>query len=133
MCSELWFGLRTFGEFHIFLINPQVDMTKLTPQITGRKSKQIGEKSKIESKRDYISRGNESPDEADSATLLVLAARLGSGIIPSLNGTEMPTLGNFDGWEDEMHYPHGVRLDPSSRTDYLDTVESGMYGGDPIL
>jgi hypothetical protein len=117
VCSELWFALRAFGEFGHLLIHPSVDMTKLTPQLTQRKFRMSGAKTKVESKRDFISRGFPSPDEADSLTLLVHAVRKGLALIPSMRGSEDAESGEEeDGWWSG----NGVRIDPSNMTDYLE-------------
>lgn len=120
MCSELWFALRAFGEHQYFLMAPTMDREKLTPQVTKRKFRG-GAKSRVESKKDYMSRGNnESPDEADSLTLFLHAARKATGIIPSMRGDpgESPMSDDSDWYEQQ--YPGGVRIDPSNQTDFLD-------------
>lgn len=131
--SELWFSLRMWGEFGYFLIGPEVDFSKLTPQIIGRQfSVQMGRK-RVESKRDYMARGFTSPNDADSLTLLVYAARKGSGLILSMRGidVEVPggVLDDFDGG-----YTGGARIDPSNKSDYLDLSIRipGDCQGDPL-
>lgn len=114
--SELWFGFRELAEFGYILINPAMDLTKLSQQLTQRKYRVIGGKSKVESKRDYISRGFLSPDEADSATLLVLGVRRGGGVVFSMKGGEPAAEEDGDYWYEQ----DGSRVDPSNRTDYLD-------------
>jgi hypothetical protein len=119
--SELWYALRAFGEFGYLLIHPSVSMEKLNVQLTQRKSKDVGNKKKVEAKRDYISRGHESPDEADSLTLLVHGVRKGSGMVPSMKGHDIDPMAEDDaGWRDEMSMTGGTRIDVSNRSDYLD-------------
>lgn len=118
MDSELWFALQKFAEFGYLLIHPQVDMSKLTPQLTQRKyATGAGAKTKAEPKRDYMSRGNESPDEADSLALSVHAVRMGSGIILSMTGGEESTGEDDDGWYDGQV---GQRIDFTARPDILE-------------
>lgn len=119
MFTELWFALRAFGEYGYLMISPSVDMSKLTQQCTQRKFRVSGSKTKAESKKDYMSRGYPSPDEADSLTLLVHAARKGSGATFSMRGgsTEGPV--EDDNWYEGNFYPGGARIDESNRTDTL--------------
>jgi len=120
--SELWFALRAWGEFGYFSIHPSLDLSKLTQQLTQRRFKTQGKKIKVESKKDYKARGYSSPGEADSLTLLVHAARKGSGVIPSMRGEDVmsPGANEMDDWNSHA-YPGGVRIDPSNLTDHLDT------------
>lgn len=82
MVSELWFAMSKWIEFKYFVIAPHVDSDKLFPQLSGRMFRP-GPKSKVESKKDYKSRGNTSPNEADAVSLLVHAARMESDV-PSM-------------------------------------------------
>jgi hypothetical protein len=118
--SELWFALRAWGEFSVLLLHPSMDMSKLTQQLTNRYFSTRAGKKVVESKKDYKSRGFESPNEADSLTLLVHAARKGSGVIPSMRGgaVDGPGAGEDD-WSSGM-YPGGVRIDPSNQAQFLD-------------
>ena len=122
MNTELWFAMRAWGEFQYFLISPAMDMTKLTQQLTQRKFRIVGGKTRVEQKRDYISRGFESPDEADSLTLFVHAARKGSGVTLSMTNEVEASAGNDDpdSWMPEGLVVGGARIDASNRTDYLD-------------
>lgn len=123
MNSELWFVMKSWGEFQYFLINPELDMTKLNGQLTQRKFRTVGGKTSVEPKKDYMSRGFESPDEADSLTLLVHAARKGSGVTLSMSLDNQGEIGggdDMDGWYDEMTLVGGSRIDESNRTSFLD-------------
>lgn len=120
VCTELWFALRAFGEFGYLLIDPSVDMSKMTTQLTQRKYRASGAKTKVESKRDYISRGHESPDEADSLTLLVHAIRMGAAVIPSMQGADPDEVSEEDAWYNQ--YPGGTRIDPTNMTEILDVA-----------
>lgn len=119
--SELWFATRSWLEFGILLINPAMDLSKLSPQLTERLFRSVGGKRKVESKKDYKSRGNDSPDEADSLTLFTHAARIGGQIVPSMRGggSETGNPGDDDWWEGNYH-EGGVRIDPSNMSESLE-------------
>lgn len=119
ICTELWFALRAFGEFGYLLIDPSVDLSKMTPQLTQRKYRKSGAKTKVEAKTDFISRGFASPDEADSLTLLVHAVRKGSAVIPSMQGADPDITSEEDAWYNQ--YAGGARIDPTNLTDFLST------------
>lgn len=126
MASELWFALRVWAEFSYLLLSPTLDMSKLMQQLTQRRYRSSGTKKKVESKKDYESRGFGSPNEADGLTLLVHAARKGSGVTLSMKGD---TVGPSNAWEDD--WPHsgthnGVKIDASNQSDYLDTREEAI-------
>jgi len=118
--SEIWFCMRAWLEFGYLLLSPSIDMSKLTQQLTGRKFRKIGGKTRVEPKSDFVNRGHESPDEADALTLLVHAARKGSGVTLSMNLEELPASDDSDGWMDEMVLRGGARIDESNRTQFLD-------------
>jgi hypothetical protein len=122
MASELWFALRQWGEFGYLLLHPQLDLSKLTPQLTNRRFRVISGRTKVESKKDYESRGYTSPNEADSLTLLVHAARKGSGVILSMRGESVDQPGADD--DDWGYYPGGARIDESNTTQILDETMS---------
>jgi len=92
MQSELWFGVRKFMEFRYCFATLGLDTTELAPQLTNRLFRTTGSKSKVESKPEYKSRNqNKSPDDADGLTLLILAVRRASGLVPGMsadNSTE---------------------------------------------
>lgn len=114
--SELWFALRSWLDFKVMLVHPQVDVSKLTPQVTQRRFKVVAGKRKVESKKEFKSRGNDSPDEADSWTLLLHAVRKGKMIVPSMKGS-----GGSSGGEDEDDWwgEDLCKIDPSNMTDTL--------------
>jgi hypothetical protein len=125
MNSELWFVMRAWGEFQYLLIVPWFDSdawTKVSPQLTNRKFRTSGGKSRAESKKEYMSRNNnQSPNEADGFTLIVHAARKGSGVTLSMSIDQTSDVpGNEDDDWDSHNYPGGAKLDVSNRTDYLD-------------
>ncbi len=127
MQTELWFALRNWGEFGYFLMDPGMDLTKLTQQLTQRRFRTSGGHAKVESKKDYMSRGFASPDEADSLTLFVHAGRKGSGLILSMRGDHLPDMPMTDPNRPDDDWPgefgNGVKVDESNRADYLDHAE----------
>jgi hypothetical protein len=124
VCSELWFAMRAWTDFGFFMIHPQVNMENLAPQLTNRKFRMSGGKNKAESKKDYKSRGFSSPDEADSATLLVHAIRVGTKTVPSM----VSLTSTVDDTETDEWYDGGrnVRIDPSNMADRLNESESDI-------
>ncbi len=118
MFTELLFGVRMWGEFGLLLISPKLDMSKLTQQLTQRQFR-TGLKKKAESKKDYKLRGFKSPDEGDSLSLFVFAARKGSGVIPSMKGEAAARQNVWDeDWPGQgMH--NGCKIDPSNQSDWL--------------
>ncbi len=118
--SELWFAFRGWMEFRALLLHPDMDLSTITPQVTTRLFTVVGGKRKVESKKTFKSRGNPSPDEADSVTLLVQAVRKGKQVTPSMKGGAGSSGGpdDDDWWGDDL--PNGRSLvDPSNETDTL--------------
>jgi hypothetical protein len=122
MCAELWFAFRNFAEFGYLLLSPSIDMSLLAPQLTQRQSKLAGKQTKVEPKRDYMTRTSQaSPNEADSLTLLVHAVRKGSGFIPSMVPSDSDSARGDESDDDSSwQYPNGVRIDATNRADFLD-------------
>jgi hypothetical protein len=118
--TELWFAVRLWGEFGYLLLHPIMDLGKLTQQLTQRRFFTRGSRKQVESKTDYKSRGFESPGEADSLTLLLHAARKGSGVIPSMRGAAGPSFMAEDEDWGRARYPGGVRIDVSNQSPTLD-------------
>jgi hypothetical protein len=119
MFSELWFGLKYWAEFGYFLVHPSMETWgKLTQQLTQRKFRSQNGRSKVESKKEYLDRGFQSPDEADSLTLFVYAGRMGCGQTLSMKGDSSGS--EVQGEEDDEWYnAGGVVIDASNRTDSL--------------
>jgi hypothetical protein len=80
--SELWFAAKKWFEFNFMSLGPEAYSDDLLNQLVGRRY-MTGKLSKVESKDDYKSRGNSSPNKADALTLLLHGVRLGYGIVPS--------------------------------------------------
>lgn len=131
---ELWFAMRAYGEFGYFLISPAMDISNLAQQVTQRRMRISGAKVSVETKTDYKSRANPSPDEADSLTLFVHAARKGSEIILSRLGDGCSEdAGNVDdAWYDN-EFPGGARVDPSNRHEALDSDDWKPGGESGLL
>lgn len=111
--TELWYALRAYGEYGYLLISPAMDSAELKEQVTQRQTK-IGKLNRIESKKDFMLRGFKSPNKADSLTLIVHAARRGSGVVLSRLGEPV------DEAEDGYWYDGApCRVDVSNRNDYL--------------
>ena len=119
MFSVLWFATRAWGEFHYLLLHPSLDLSKLGQQLTLRRFQMSAGKSKVESKKDYKSRGFESPNEADSLTLLVHAARKGSGLVLSMRGDSVSDPNDADDDWPSAGMRNGVMIDASNQTDWL--------------
>lgn len=131
MDSELWFALRMWGEFGYFMLSPKMEFSKLTQQLTNRRYHTANGKKKVEKKGDYeVRNSGASPNEADSLTLLVHAARKGSGVVFSMKGGDVPARNPWDDDWPQEGMNNGVRIDESNRSDFLDD-RAGM--GDPIL
>ncbi len=89
MVSELQFAMRKWIEFGYVVIDPSVEFSELKSQLTGRLFAP-GKKHKVESKRDYKSRGNKSPDEADALSLFIHAVRFASGVLIGVLPANVP-------------------------------------------
>jgi hypothetical protein len=87
LISELWFALRKYIEYGFLKIHPNVPQDPLFQELTGRRFLLSGAKTKVESKKEYRSRGNRSPDRADALTILLHAVRLNLAGPPSSTNT----------------------------------------------
>lgn len=87
LISELWFAVRKYAEYGYIKIHPNVPQDPLFHELTGRRFLLTGAKTKVESKKEYKSRGNRSPDRADALTILLHAVRLNLGAPPSATNT----------------------------------------------
>lgn len=114
--TELWFAAQRWAEFGFLRTHPTMDTFELFDQLGARRYLVSGKKTKVESKADYISRGRASPDEADSFTLLVHAARVSHDITLSMNHDRAyapESEDDDDGWNPQ-------RIDPTNRFDSLE-------------
>jgi hypothetical protein len=80
--SELWFALKSWSEFDFLKIKPVALSEELALELGGRRYA-TGKNNKVESKDEYASRGNKSPNKADALTLLLHGVRIATGCIPS--------------------------------------------------
>jgi hypothetical protein len=80
--GELWFAFKKFCEFGFIRSKVKALSEELVSQLTGRRYSP-GKQTKVEPKPEYKARGNPSPNKADAATLMLHAARRGSGMVPS--------------------------------------------------
>lgn len=77
--TELFFAFRKFMEFDYVKFGPMLRMDRLARELTNRRYKPgRGETVRVESKKDYKTRGEDSPDHADSAIMLVHLVRMRS-------------------------------------------------------
>jgi hypothetical protein len=87
LLSELWFSTSKFIEFGFLKVSPAVPQDPLISELTGRQYPHAGAKVKVESKKDFKSRGNKSPDRADALTILVFTARMLMNTTPTITGS----------------------------------------------
>jgi hypothetical protein len=113
LVSELWFAARKFIEFGFLKISPKVPVDPVVQELTGRRFLLTQKKTKVESKKDYRSRGNPSPDRADAITMLVHVARLLMPEVPSATG-------NREGFEYDT--PSGPAVQRIGCTDRMDVL-----------
>jgi hypothetical protein len=116
ICTELWFAMQKWAEFGYLMIHPTVDHHVLAEQLIKRLYKTTGKKTRVESKRDYISRNHPSPDEADSLSLMLHGVRVSFGVILSMTGSSEYDP-DPDG-DDEMVY----RIDETNRFQSLEVL-----------
>jgi hypothetical protein len=89
--TELFFATRKFMEFHYLKFSAALKLPVLTRELTTRRYKQAGQGLvRIESKKEYKARGYDSPDHADSLTLLVHLVRMqGEFVAAMVPGAEV--------------------------------------------
>ena len=109
LVTELWYAMRKFFEHGFLRIAPTVPTERLFHELTTRQFNTSARgKIKVETKVDYRSRGNKSPDYADSLSLLIHGVRLNvAGPVGASSEHSGPT---------EVFRP---RTDPANRFEYL--------------
>ncbi len=112
LVSELWFATKKYGEFDLLKISVAAFTPALESQLGGRRF-ESGKVSKVESKPEYKSRGNSSPNEADSVTLLLHGVRMTSLEIPS-------ALSNSVSQDDGFSHESDHRVSIENRYEDLD-------------
>lgn len=121
--GELWFAFKKFCNFGFLRAKAEALTESLVLQLTGRRYAP-GKQTKVEEKPEYKARGNSSPNEADSATLMVMAARKGSGVIPSAANENAGNVSGGSG--NDRPVEHRV-----ARIDKYDDLDSGGTGDLP--
>lgn len=81
--SELWFALKKWAEFNFLRVKPEALSETLIKELTGRRYSPKKLLTRVETKLEYKSRNNPSPNKADALTLLLHGVRMASGVIPS--------------------------------------------------
>jgi hypothetical protein len=87
LVTELFFATRKFMEADSLKIAHSVRLDRLQKELQSREFRQGSQgRSRVESKKEYKSRGNDSPDYADSLTLLIHLVRVRREFKASLVG-----------------------------------------------
>ena len=111
LVTELWYATRKYLEHQYIKISPTVPTERLFHELTTRQFNTSARgRIKVEAKTDYKSRGNKSPDYADSLTLLVHGVRL------NVAGP----VGAADTGADDPRSRFRPRTDPTNKFDRLD-------------
>lgn len=83
--SEMWFSVRRWFESGVIIISPQIASVPLNGQLTSRRYLRVrGALLRAESKLEYKSRGNTSPDEADSFIMMPFLVRSRLDVLPGI-------------------------------------------------
>jgi hypothetical protein len=113
LVTELWYATRKFFEHSILKISGTMPTERLFHELTTRQFNTSARgKIKVEAKTEYKSRGNKSPDFADSLTLLIHGVRLN---VAGPVGTAERGSGS-----DEAINRFKPRTDATNRFQYLD-------------
>lgn len=116
--SELWFATRKFIEFCCFKILPGIETDPLYSELTGRKYRPVGSKSRAEEKSAYALRNmDKSPDTADAVTLLVALCRRAFNWIPGMDPTKGSDTNPSEEDGDDEGWP---RVCCTNRNDTMD-------------
>ncbi len=111
LVTELWYAMRKFIEHGLVKIAPTVPTERLFHELTTRQFNTSARgKIKVEAKGEFKSRGNRSPDYADSFSLLIHGVRLSVG----------GPVGTADNTTTEGPHSFRARVDVSNRMEYLD-------------
>jgi hypothetical protein len=122
--NEIWFALKKWQEFNFISYGSEAASDDLTQQLTGRRY-MPGKVNKVESKVDYKSRGNPSPNKADAVTLLLHLVRLASGCVPSALDNTVPE--NYVGSSPAEKEPMPIRVDCTNRPDDLEAEDDDEW------
>jgi hypothetical protein len=90
LCTELWFAAKKWLDVGVLRFGPNVPASPLVDELGGRRFLQPhgNPRVKVESKREYKSRGNRSPDHADALAGLVHTVRMHTNVTQSYGGKE---------------------------------------------
>jgi hypothetical protein len=121
--SELWFAFKAWAEFNFVKVKEVALDGELVQELTGRRY-DAAKQNRVESKLDYKSRGNPSPNKADAVTLLLHCVRLASGIVPS--ATDDMAGVNYHSKEDSRG-PVPFVVDESNKFDDIDKQEPEFW------
>ena len=100
--SEMWFTVRRWLESGCIIISPMIPHSPLNQQLTNRRFARVrGALMHVESKPEYKSRGNSSPDEADSFIMIPYVIRHTHLVLP---GMQVDSEMEKDDKPDEEHH-----------------------------
>lgn len=105
MCDQLWIQGSRLMQYGFVKFNKVLTTGRVFTELIGRQYAIINKKKKVESKSDYKSRGNKSPDAADSVLGLIYVGHRLSEIVPAMEPdkqAENPFVGNIT--EDTVEY-----------------------------
>lgn len=113
LATELWFAVKKWIEVGVMKFAPTLPADPLVSELSSRRYiVPVGNpKIRVESKKEYKSRGNKSPDRADALTLLLHTVRLQTGITQSFSAK----AGLGDDWR-----PARQRIGATDRPHRLD-------------
>ena len=83
--SEMWFATKIWIEAGVLFLSPRLAETPLFDELTSRRRREIRNgtgKAQVETKHDYIARGHDSPDRADSLVQLQQLIRARHAVLP---------------------------------------------------
>lgn len=91
--SEMWWAFRRWLDpvCKAVLINPIIPTNPIQTQLTSRRYRHGSRGIKLESKDEYKSRNQSSPDEADALVMMVHLIRNNSEILPGLVEQQQPS------------------------------------------
>lgn len=118
--SEMWFTVRRWFETGCILISPMIAQQPLYQQLTTRRFSRVrGGLMHVESKKEYRSRGNPSPDEADSFVMAPLVVRMRHTVLPGIQIESVPEIRQQD-------YEPNRQPDPEKNLD-TESYESSKH------
>lgn len=122
--SELWFALKKWAEFNFVKMKPEALTEEIALQFTGRRYA-TGKLNAVETKDEYKSRGNQSPNDADAITLLLAAVRKATKCIPSVADDLEGTVTTI--FTDRSNAPVPQLTDVTTVPESLESYEQNDY------